>query len=77
MLEREFKYYIDNQADLVKKYNDKFIVIKDEAVVGVYDNELTAYLESKNKYPLGTFLIQHCQSGKESYTQVFHSNAIF
>jgi len=77
MLEREFKYYIDNQTDLVEKYNNRFIVIKDESVVGAYDDELTAYLESKKKYPLGTFLIQHCQAGKESYTQVFHSNAIF
>ena len=77
MLEKEFQYYIDNQDDLVKKYNGKYIVIIGNEVVGYYDNEVDAYIDSTKKYELGTFLIQLCSPGKDSYTQTFHSRAIF
>ena len=29
MLKKEFQYYLDNQDELVKKYNHRFLVIKD------------------------------------------------
>ncbi len=77
MLEKEFKYYKDHQDELVKKFNGKYLVIKDEQVIGVYDTDLEAYSNSKEKYELGTFLIQHCMLGKNSYTHTFHSRAAF
>jgi hypothetical protein len=73
MLEKEFKYYTDNQQELLKKYNGKFIVIKAGAVEGNYNTHIEAYEASKQKFELGTFLIQHCAPGTESYTQTFHS----
>ena len=77
MLEKEFKYYIDNQAKLVEKYNGKYIVIVGNHVVGTYDTEIQAYIKSAKKYTLGTFLIQLCKPGKDNYTQAFHSRVIF
>ena len=77
MLDKEFIYYKDHQEDLVREYNGKFLVIKDERIQGAYDTELEAYTESKKKFDLGTFLIQHCSPGKESYTQTFHSRVAF
>ncbi|MCZ6626282.1 MAG: hypothetical protein O7B35_18935 [Deltaproteobacteria bacterium] len=77
MLEKEFKYYKDNQEKLVKKYKEKFLTIVGEEVVGVYGSELDAYTEMKKKYEVGTFLIQHCLPGKDSYTQTFHSRVSF
>jgi hypothetical protein len=77
MLEKEFKYYIDNQSELVKKYNGKVIVIKGENVIGVYNNEIEAYNETIKTNSLGTFLIQPCSPGEESFTQTFHSRIIF
>lgn len=77
MLEKEFQYYLENQTELVKKYNGKFIVIVGNTVVGIYDSEGDALIESKKKYEIGTFLIQLCSPGKESYTQVFHTRAYF
>ena len=64
MLEREFEYYKDHQADLVKHYNGRFITIVGEEVVGNFDNELKAYTQMKKKHTVGTFLIQHCLPGK-------------
>lgn len=77
MLDQEFKYYREHQEELVKKYKDKHIVIVGEEVVGTYEDELTAYIESKKRYDLGTFFIQLCEPGAANYTQTFHSLAIF
>jgi hypothetical protein len=77
MLEKEFKYYLENQQELVKKYNGKYLVIRDNDVIGAYDKESDALFKSEEKYPLGTFLIQKCTPGDEAYTQTFHSKVLF
>ena len=77
MLEKEFKYYLDHQNELVKKYNNRFLVIVNGNVVGDYDSVEQALFESAKKYEVGTFLIQKCTEGSKSYTQTFHSRAIF
>ena len=76
-LEKEFKYYLEHQDELVKKYNGKFIVIKDCKVIGVFDSELEAVEKTAEKYELGTFLVQKCEPGAESYTQTYHSRVLF
>ena len=76
-LEKEFKYYLANQEDFIKKYNDKYLVIKDEEIIGVYDTELQAYNETQKVHELGSFLIQLCSPGKSGYTQTFHSRVSF
>jgi hypothetical protein len=72
-LEKEFKYYLEHQAELVKRYNGKYIVIRDLEVIGAYDSELEAVQKTAEKYELGTFLVQKCEPGSESYTQTYHS----
>ncbi|MDI9366135.1 MAG: hypothetical protein QM541_14355 [Flavobacterium sp.] len=42
MLEKDFKYYLDNQKDLVKKYNGMFLIIKECEVVGAYKTKQEA-----------------------------------
>ena len=76
-LEKEFKYYLDNQSALVEKYKGRFIVIKDCSVIGSFDSELEAIKETSKKHPLGTFLVQKCEPGSDNYTQTYHSRAIF
>jgi hypothetical protein len=77
MLDKEFKYYLDHQEELLKLHNGKTLVIIGEKVVGVYDSEQEAYFDSLSKYKIGTFLIQFCSPGKEDYTQTFHSRVVF
>lgn len=77
MLEKEFQYYLDNQEDLVLSYNGKFLVIKDESVIGVFDSEEEAFFETGKVHEAGTFLIQFCEPGEGSYTQSFHSRVSF
>jgi len=76
-LEKEFKYYLENQDKLVEKYNGKVLVIKNCNVIGVYDTELEAVNETSKKEELGTFLVQKCEPGTDSYTQIFHSRVGF
>ena len=72
-LEKEFEYYLEHQDELVKQYNGKFIVIKDCNVIGDFDSELEAVEKTSKIHELGTFLIQKCSPGAESYTQTYHS----
>lgn len=76
-LEKEFKFYLNHQEEFVKEYKGKFLVIKDQKIIGIYDTEKDAYTESSTKYELGTFLIQHCLPGDNSYKQTFHSRVMF
>lgn len=76
-LEEEFNYYLERQDKFVKKYNGKYIVIKGRRVIGSYDSELEAINKTKEKHKLGTFLVQLCVPGDESYTQAFHSRVMF
>lgn len=68
MLRKEFKYYLDHQEELIKKYNGKIIVIIKDKVIGVYNNKIDAYLDSIKQYKPGTFLIIECTAGTDSYT---------
>ena len=77
MLEKEFQYYLANQAKLVEQYNGKFIVIKDQKVIGVYDTQDAAFFETEKVHELGTFLIQYCELGDGAYTQTHHSRVSF
>jgi len=76
-LEKEFKYYLDHQDELITKFNGKFIVIKDCKVIGAYNSALEAVEETSKHYELGTFLVQKCEPGSDSYTQTYHSRVSF
>lgn len=76
-LEKEFNWYRDHQEELVKIYNGKFVVIKGCEVIGSFDSELEAVRETTKKNELGTFLVQKCEPGTESYTQTYHSRVLF
>jgi hypothetical protein len=77
MLQKEFQWYLDNQNELVKQYENKFLVIKDCSIVGVYDKEPEALFDAQKKYKAGTYIIQFCSPGEAAYTQHFHSRVVF
>jgi len=77
MLEKEFKYFLDNKESLAQKYNGKFLVIKGENVIGAYDSEKDAYDNAIKNNELGTFLIQECSIQEAAFIQNFHSRVLF
>ena len=79
MLDKEFKFYLENQSELAKQYFSRYIIIKEQQVLGDYATEIEAVLAAQNemKLKIGTFLVQQCLPGVENHTQFFHSRAIF
>ena len=75
-LRTEFQFYIDNQKELVEKYEGKFIVIKGDEVLGDYDNEDAAIAETLKKHKPGTFMVHKVGPGEENYTQTFRSRVV-
>lgn len=76
-LEKEFEYYLENQDSLVEKYNGKIVVIKGCSVIGVFDSEIEAIKKTAKEQELGTFLVQRCVPGSDSYTQAYTSRITF
>ena len=78
MFDKELKYFIKNQSKLVQQYAGKTLVLKGASVAGVYDTALTAYIESKEKFKPGSFMIQPCIPGLDAFTvSISSANTIF
>ena len=77
MFEKELEYFIAHQDELVSKYKDKTLVIKDCQVVEVCDSPLAALLKAQEKYELGTFMIQPCIPGQGAYTVTISTQGMF
>lgn len=74
---KDFEYYLAHQAEMVEKYNGKYVVIKDCIVIGAYDDESSAVFETQKSHKIGTFLVQMVTPGDSAYTQTFHSRVAF
>ncbi len=77
LMKELFQYYIDNQEDFVRKYDGQVIVLKDNDVIGVYDNEWTAFEETNKSHEAGSFIIQNVSPGDDAYTVSMATNFVF
>ena len=75
MLKKEFQYYLDKQDELVKDYNGRYVVIKNNTFLGDYATALEAIKETSKVHELGSFLVQKCTPGPDDYTATYHSRA--
>jgi len=76
-LEKEFDFFVKNQKELVEKYKGKYVVIKDDKILGVYSSLSEAVEETSKREKLGTFLVQKCEPTNKVYTQNYHSRVSF
>ena len=76
-LEREFRYYLEHQPELVAKYNGKVIAIGGCEVLGEFDSEAAAVAEVSKSRALGSFIVQRVGPGDSAYSQTFHSRVSF
>lgn len=58
MLEKEYEYYNKNKDKFIKEYLNKYIVIKGDNVLGVYNSKADAAKTTLSEYQLGTFMIK-------------------
>lgn len=76
-LDQEYRFYLDQRAELLKKYEGRYVVIMGEKVIGDYATNADAFFETARVHEPGTFLIQLCSSEMEANTQTFHSRVAF
>ncbi len=76
MLEKEFKFYQDNKQDFLRKFNNRFVVIKDQKVLGDFASREEAIEATQKDHSLGSFLIQ-LVSADDEQVQRFHSRVSF
>jgi hypothetical protein len=72
-LEKEFAFYLESKDLLLMKYVGRYVVIKNQEVIGAYDSKAEAVAETSKSHEMGTFLVQLCEPGPESHTQTFRS----
>lgn len=60
MLDKEYLYYKNNIDKLNTDYTNRFIIIKDETLIGDYETIEEAMAAGLSKFEPGTFLVQQC-----------------
>lgn len=75
-LSKDFHYYLENQQELLKQYEGRYLIIVGCKVVGDYIDMAEAVRESQSRYGLGNFLLQYCSQGNRDYTMTFHNSYI-
>ena len=76
-VELNYGWFKTNLPDLVKRYEDKYVVIKDCAILASYGSHEEAFRTTLKTEKAGTFLIQLCSLDKAKTTQTFHSRVRF
>ncbi|MCD8206842.1 MAG: hypothetical protein LUD72_02785, partial [Bacteroidales bacterium] len=76
MIDALFKYYLSHQNELVKLYNNKYIVITTDGVAGAYDSLDEGYSSAMAKYGKGNFMVQLCTEGEEAYSQRYFTSRV-
>ena len=67
------KYFLDNQEKLAAENYAKFVVIHNGKVYDFYDDQLTAFLSAKKKFPSNSFVVAPCIPQEEEVKVIFHS----
>jgi hypothetical protein len=69
MLESEQKYFDEHKDELVEKYLDRFVLIKGEELVGVFNTVEEAISEGARRFGLSSFMVR--QVSKEAEAEVY------
>ena len=77
MLNKDYEYFERNMSSFYKKYGRKFLVIKNQKVIGEYGSFEEAFRETTKNEKLGTFLIQECFKNVKESVHHFQSNVSF
>ncbi len=57
-LEREREYYLAHRAELLEKYKDMFVLIKEDRLIGAYPDAEAAYAAGLSQFGGEPFLIR-------------------
>lgn len=66
MLEKERKFYDEKRAELVSQHLGKFVLIKAEELVGVYNKIEEALSEGARRFGMQPFLVRQISETSET-----------
>ena len=61
MLEKELKFYEENLQEWLKTFPGKFVVVKNEELVGFFDTNDQALSEGARRFGLTSFLVRQVE----------------
>ena len=70
----DFKYFLENMEKFYHTYGQKFVVVKNQSILAVYNDFMDAYKNTLKTEEPGTFLIQECFDNKEKMVCHFQGN---
>lgn len=65
-LEQERKWFNDHQDEWQKSYPGKFVLIKGEVLIGVFDSDKTAVSEGLQRFGNDSFLVRNVGEKEEA-----------
>ena len=74
--DKDFDYFLANMQNLFSKHGHKFVAVKNQSILGVYDTFNDALENTLKSEELGTFLVQECFDNKEEMVQHFQCNVM-
>ena len=76
MQDKDFEYFLQNMEKFYEEFGHKFLSIKNQEIIGVYDDFDLALHETLKRAELGTFIIQECLNDKEKLVNHFQGNVM-
>lgn len=73
MQDKNFQWFLENYDELYKQYGESYLVIKDEAIIGVFNSFVEALRETCKTEKIGTFNVQFCNGDESGYTNYIAS----
>ena len=64
MLDREFQTFQKNKPNLLKNHKGKFVLIKDDKIIGIFENELDAVKKGNEQFKDSHFLVNEITDEK-------------
>ena len=72
-LEKEYAYFLRIQEELAKENDGRFVAIKGEEVLGIFDDYMAAADAVYREHEQGTVFMQEVSSDPNSLVIVLHS----
>ena len=72
-LEREYDFYLSIREELAMEHDGKFVAIRNQEVLGVYENYMEAAKAVYVEHERGTVLMQEIRKDVDSLVVTFHS----
>lgn len=76
MQKEDFNWFLENYQSIYKQYGACYVAIKNQTILGIYENYKNAVDETKKSEALGTFIIQFCNGSESGYTNYVASNEV-